>query len=87
MITRHMVANQLTRYLHGEISLTQLVHWGEEAIKEGEFADADFDVIREVVARIGLADVAAFGLTWEDCTAMLARLGYRANVVVQSGTA
>jgi len=85
MITRHVVAQQLTRYLHGEVSLAHLVHWGEEVMKEEEFDEADFEVIRDVVARIGLADVAAFGLTWEDCTSMLARLGYRATVVVESG--
>jgi len=30
------------------------------------------------VARLGLADVAAFGLTWEAAVGMLSRLGYRA---------
>jgi hypothetical protein len=83
MITRHVVAQQLTQYLHGEIPLARLVHWGEEAMREGEFSEEDFETIREVVARIGLSDVAAFGLTWEDCSSMLARLGYRATVVVQ----
>lgn len=85
MITRDEVAQQITRYLHGEIFLSQLVHWGEEVMKEEEFDEVDFEVIRDAVARIGLADVAAFGLTWEDCASMLARLGYRATVVVQSG--
>jgi len=31
-------------------------------IPTGEFDEADLEVIRDVVARLGLADVAAFGL-------------------------
>ena len=33
-----------------------------------------------VVSRIGVADVRAFGLTWEDCENLLDRLGYRTRV-------
>ncbi len=57
--------------------------WAHDAFNEGEFDEADLEVIREVVARLGLADVAAFGLTWEDAVGMLARLGYRASVHIQ----
>jgi hypothetical protein len=53
-------------------------------MREGEFAEPDFAVIRDVVARLGLADVAAFGLTWEDAVEILSRLGYRATVEVQA---
>jgi hypothetical protein len=54
---------------------------------EGEFDEADLEVIRDVVARLGLADVAAFGLTWEDAVGILARLGYRASINIQPATA
>ena len=40
----------------------------------------------DVVARLGLADVRAFGLTWEDCEAFLSRLGYRAKIDVFQST-
>lgn len=53
-------------------------------MREWEFEEADLPVIRDVVARLGLADVAAFGLTWEDCATMLSRLGYRATVDIQA---
>ena len=33
-----------------------------EDFVEGEFDEADLEVIRDVVTRLGLADVAAFGL-------------------------
>ncbi len=61
--------------------------WAHDAFNEGEFDEADLEVIRDVVARLGLADVAAFGLTWEDAVGMLARLGYRASVSIQPAQA
>ena len=38
--------------------------------------------LRSVVSRLGLADVRAFGLTWEDCEQLLGELGYAARVDV-----
>lgn len=83
IITREMVADRISAYLRGREKLTEIVSWAEEAMREEEFAEQDFTVIREVVARLGLADVAAFGLTWEDAVDMLSRLGYRAKVEIQ----
>ena len=84
IITRQMVAERISAYLRGQQRLAEVVSWAEEAMREGEFAESDFAVIRDVVARLGLADVAAFGLTWEDAVEMLSRLGYRATVEVQA---
>jgi len=84
IITRQMVAERISAYLRGQQRLGEVVSWAEEAMREGEFAESDFAVIRDVVARLGLADVAAFGLTWEDAVEMLSRLGYRATVEVQA---
>jgi hypothetical protein len=36
--------------------------------------------MRDVVARIGLADVREFGLSWDDCYGFLSRLGYKVQV-------
>jgi hypothetical protein len=84
IITREMVADRISAYLRGREKLTEIVSWAEEAMREEEFAEKDFTVIREVVARLGFADVAAFGLTWEDAVGMLSRLGYRATVEIQA---
>jgi hypothetical protein len=81
-ITREMVAHKLAAYLHHEISLNNLVDWAQMAMMEGEFEDVDHDAIRDAVARLGLADVRAFGLTWEDCEAILKRLGYDAHIEI-----
>ncbi|MBH0201879.1 MAG: hypothetical protein HP496_06150 [Nitrospira sp.] len=42
--------------------------------------------IPEVVARVGVADVRAFGLTWDDCEQLLSQLGYSAQVSIVAGT-
>ena len=79
-ITRQMVADKLAAYLRHDISRGQLVAWAESAMMEGEFDREHFADIRDVVARLGVADVRAFGLTWEDCEQFLGRLGYAARV-------
>jgi hypothetical protein len=60
-----------------------LVDWAENAVMEGEFAPEETQILRKVVPRLGVADVRAFGLTWEDCEQLLQELGYsaRADIV------
>jgi len=82
MITREDVVDKIRAYLHHEISLEVLVDWAETAMMEGEFDDRDHDNIRDVVARIGLADVRAFGLTWDDCEKLLRTLGRSTRVEI-----
>ena len=82
VITHETVARKLAAYLHHEISLSDLVNWAQLAMMEGEFEDAYHDDIRDAVARLGLADVRAFGLTWEDFETILKRLGYDARIEI-----
>ena len=82
LITRQTVADQIAAYLHHHMSLAQLVDWAENAMMEGEFAEQEMAALRFVVSRLGVADVRAFGLTWEDCEQLLERLGYRARVEI-----
>ena len=82
LVTKQTAAQKLTAYLHHELSLAQLVDWAEGAIMDGEFAEQDLEALRFVVSRLGVADVRAFGLTWEDCESLLDRLGYRTRVEV-----
>ena len=81
-VTKETAVQKLTAFLHHEISLAQLVDWAEIALLDGEFADQDTDALRFVVSRLGVADVRAFGLTWEDCENLLDRHGYRTRVEV-----
>lgn len=82
MITRHEVAQKLDDYLHHRLDLDQIVSWAEAAMMDSDFDPSDFEMVRDIVARIGLADVRAFGLTWEDCEAFLTRLGYQVRLDV-----
>lgn len=84
MVTRQMVADRLKAYVQGDQSLAELVAWSEEVMAEGDIDPADLELIRDLVARLGLGDVEAFGLTWEDIRAMLTQLGYRAHVAFEA---
>jgi hypothetical protein len=80
MITKQAVADKIGAYLHHEMLLGELVDWAEDAMMEGEFEEGDIDALRAVVARLGLADVRAFGLEWSDCEELLRKLGFSARV-------
>jgi hypothetical protein len=83
-ITRQIVADKITDYLHGKLSQAELVDWAERAMMESDLDEADADLLSDIVGRLGLADVAEFGLRWQDCEEFLRRLGYRAKVIVSS---
>jgi hypothetical protein len=61
------------------------VDWAERAMMSTEFTAQNGEQIRDVVARLGLADVRAFGLTWEDCEQLLQSLGYSARIEIVAG--
>ena len=82
MVTKRTVADKIAAYLHHEITLAQLVDWAENTMMEGEFAECDAATLSAVVSRLGVADVRAFGLTWEDCEQLLKQLGFAARVQV-----
>jgi hypothetical protein len=81
-ITKQTVADQIAAYLHHRISLAQLVDWSERALMDGELAESDAATLASVLARLGVADVRAFGLAWEDCEELLHRLGFAPRVEV-----
>ena len=81
MITRQTVRDQLVAYLNHKIMLTELVEWAENTMNEGALDPKDAPILRNIIARIGLADVKNFGLLWDDCYDFLSRLGYHVQVV------
>jgi hypothetical protein len=83
-VTRQIVADKITDYLHGKLSQAELIDWAERAIMEADFDAGDVDLLTDIVGRLGLADVAEFGLRWQDCEEFLRRLGYRAKVIVSN---
>ncbi len=83
-ITRQNVAEKITDYLHGKLSQAELVDWAERSMMDADFDESDIDLLTDIVGRLGLADVAEFGLRWQDCEEFFRKLGYRAKVVVSS---
>ena len=83
-ITKQTVADKIAAYLHHEITLAQLVEWAERALMDGELAEPDASTISAVIARLGVADVRAFGLAWDDCEQLLHQLGFSPRVEVVS---
>lgn len=82
MITRRQdVVDRLAAYLHGRTGLASLVDWAERQMMDGDF---ESDAVRDAVARLGVADVRAFGLTWDDCQRLLAQLGFAADIQIVS---
>ena len=81
-ITKQAVADQIAAYLRHEITLAQLVDWSERALLDGELAEREAGTLSSVIARLGVADVRAFGLAWEDCEELLRQLGFAPRVEV-----
>lgn len=81
-IADEMVAEKIAAYLQGRLAIGVLVDWAENALLEGEFTKADARVLAPVVAHLGVADVRALGLVWEDCDLLLRQLGYTARVEI-----
>jgi len=49
---------------------------------KADFEEKDFEIVRDIVSRVGLGDIKAFGMTWEDCEDFLSQLGYCLSVKV-----
>ena len=76
MITRHLVAEKIYHYLNHKITISQLVDWCENAMMTEEIEENDIEIVSEIIARIGVADVNNFGLLWKECDEILQKLGY-----------
>ncbi len=82
LITKNNIADMLMKYINREIDVAGLIDWAEEMLKEADFESANFELIRDILSRIGLADVREFGLTLDDCYDYLHKLGYDVKVEV-----
>ena len=81
-ITKQTVADKIAAYLHHEITVAQLADWAEQTMMDGELHERDAKTLSTVIARLGVADVRAFGLAWEDCVELLRQLGFSPVVAV-----
>ena len=82
-VTRKILVDKLVQYINRQIDLASLVSWSEDMIQEAELDEKDFSLLRDILSRIGLADVREFGLSWDDCYDYLHRLGFDVKVQLQ----
>ncbi len=83
MITKDNLAEKLILYLNHDLSLNDLVQWAEWVMMEEYIDEKDMLLIRDVIARLGLSDTMAFGLSFEDCREYLEKLGYDVEITVK----
>lgn len=81
-LTRQNIAHKLIDYLYHRITMSELVNWAEMSMMEADFEDKDYETLRDITSRLGLADIKAFGISWEDVEIFLQRLGYRVDLKV-----
>ncbi len=81
VVTRQVVRDHIVAYLNRKLTLDQLVDWAEEVLNEGTLDPQDAELVRDIIARLGVADVKAFGLSWDDFYNFLSRLGYKVQVM------
>ena len=86
IVTKQTLAYMLIKYINREIDLLNLVNLAEDMIKEADFESENLELLRDIVARLGFANVREFGLSWDDCYDYLHKLGYNVKVEVSEVT-
>lgn len=81
-INKKTIGAKLLSYLQHKISLSELVDWAENAIMKSDFHNNETKTLREVLGKIGVADVRMFGLTWNECEKLMRKLGYKIEIKV-----
>jgi cobyrinic acid a,c-diamide synthase len=85
IVTREILASKLLAYINRQATLAELVDWAERVMQEGDFAEEDYETVRNIVARLGVADVEGFKLSWDEIVEILEQLGYKVRVEVTGG--
>lgn len=84
MITKKDISEKVLEYLQHHITLQEIVDWAEEILMRNNFEDDKAHTVRNILARIGSADIKAFGLTWEDCEKIMHQLGFKLQVFAKA---
>jgi hypothetical protein len=79
-INKQIVGKKLLSYLQHKISLNELVDWAENAIMKHDFQPKEAKPLREVLGKIGVADVKMFGISWDECEKLMRKLGYKLKI-------
>jgi hypothetical protein len=75
-----MIANLLIDYLNHSIDVTYLTSKCEEWVNNAGLEEGNEDVLMNVLSKLGLADVKAFGLGIEEIEHYFQLLGYKLDL-------
>jgi hypoxanthine phosphoribosyltransferase len=80
VLIRGAILKQMNCYLNRESTLAQLVDWAQHTLAAGDLSPDDESLLRDLVTRAGRPDDEAFGLTMEEWSDLLSRLGQELRV-------
>ena len=80
VLMRGAIIQELNKYLAWEISLDELITWARQTLEAGELSPDDEALLQDLVDWAGEPDSAAFGLTIEEWSRLLRRLGQELRV-------
>jgi hypoxanthine phosphoribosyltransferase len=83
VLMREAILGQMNGYLTHQITLKELVSWGREMLLGGDLSPDDEAFLLDLIDRAGEPENTSFGLTMEDCSILLGRLGQ--GLVVSTG--
>ena len=82
VVTKEILTNTIAEYLNRRLTKEELVDWAENMMCNAELNGEGVDLIRKILAHLGLADVKEFGLSWDDCYSYLHELGHDITVTI-----
>ncbi len=75
IVTKKLIKEKILEYLSLKISLKILDEWCEE-----QFQSSNFDVLTEVLSKIGVSNVKNFSIEWHEWNYFLEKLGYKVEI-------
>lgn len=80
VLMRGEILQQINRYLSREIRLYELVAWAQKIVTGGGLSPDDESMLRDLIARAGEPGSETFGVTIEEWSKLLNRLGHELQV-------
>jgi hypoxanthine phosphoribosyltransferase len=80
VLMRSAILSKINEYLHREIGLAELVAWAQTALDQEELSPDDESLLRDLVSRAGDPASPNSGLTFEEWSRLLRRLGQELRV-------
>ena len=80
VLTRGAILKQINAYLNQKCTLAQLVAWAQDTLAAGDLSPDDEALLLDLITRAGDPGSDTFGLTMEEWSELLNRLGQQLRV-------